>query len=340
MNAAEHLRNIDKRLDDLEERLNISTTFHTQRLSQRLGSWVAGNKLASAIITLLMLVVATLAIFATPMFDRHLRNADDARNQTIDSRIDAKLKPINDQLIKIDGQVTELNSKLNTLQPFIQDLVQKEMTRASAMPRPEFKKELPKITHALTAARNQNVTVQASLVNRVSNQLLGLEQHPTPEFWQAASALISYRNQPPKQVALPNCGKTTPTLSVTTPVPLTRTLQGYGEGLEYRNCTIVLDDANDIATSHLWVVEHRSMQEDWRSGKQFTLTLENVHVIYRGGTIIPADVIVFKSCTFEFDVNATPPARAQSFTQLLLASGNEKILTLGSDRSRQESSGM
>jgi uncharacterized membrane protein len=330
---------IERRLSTLETAIPLISENDKKSKWRKLNSWVVKNPIAPFVIALLAVLVTVFAIPASGLFGHYLQSRDNADNQKIDSRIDSKLNPINAQLTDIDGKITKLQATLNTLQPFIQDLVQKEMTTASAMSKPEFEAALPKIAHALTTARNQNLTVQTSAVNRVSERLLAIDPHTTPDFWPAAAALISYRDERPAHPTLPDCAKQTPGLTMSTPLRAPFPHGKYGEGLEYKNCTIVLDDANEVVNSNLWIVEHRSMKQDPRSNQQFTLTLDNVHVIYRGGTIIPADIIIFNSCTFELNIQKIPPPRAQSLTHLLLASRNVQTLTLGSP-SHQENSGM
>jgi hypothetical protein len=161
----------------------------------------------------------------------------------------------------------------------------------------------------------KKVTELSNVVSKV------VENNPqTPEAWQAAAALITYRTEQPQQQNPKECGSETPQIELSNEVQ-------YSEGLGYSNCTIVLDDAPDIVNSRLWIVEHQSMRNDPRSSQHFALVLNNVHVIYRGGSILPADIFIFTNCTFDFQMSVPPPAPAQSLSKLLLAANVQQRVT-------------
>ena len=73
----------------------------------------------------------------------------------------------------------------------------------------------------------------------------------------------------------------------------------YGEA--YEDCTVILDGAS---ISEIFRSGQSSVGTP--SGAPSILKFTHVHVIYRGGTIPPANLLLFFNCTFEFQLNAQP----------------------------------
>ena len=138
-----------------------------------------------------------------------------------------------------------------------------------------------------------------------------LEVYPElTEAWHAAGSLVTSRamlNGP----ALEACGKTGRNSS-------DLILNENGFLSNYANCTIALDDAPQIANSSPPFDMRRPSTHG--HARRSMLALKSVHVIYRGGEILPVDRIACMDCTFEFDLRFPPPRRGRSFMQALLVS--------------------
>lgn len=131
MDIENRLSKIEQRLDKVEREVGGKQvgvpTFG------RLLRWVVENKVAAGLIIVLTLLLTFVGIFASPLFSEWLQSRDDAENRRIDERIDNKLKPVNEQLQKIDTDLATLNQTIETLRPFIQDLVEHQFTAAAKM---------------------------------------------------------------------------------------------------------------------------------------------------------------------------------------------------------------
>jgi hypothetical protein len=134
-----------------------------------------------------------------------------------------------------------------------------------------------------------------------------------PKAWQAAGSIITFRTASNVLEDSEICGK----------VGMTRTgdsdfVSGNSDLLpEFRNCTIALDDAPQIVRANPLFSRHRMSQ--YANGvRRPMLRLRNVHVIYRGGELLPVDAIACIDCKFEFDLHSAPPRRGRSLMRVLL----------------------
>jgi hypothetical protein len=136
-----------------------------------------------------------------------------------------------------------------------------------------------------------------------------------PEAWQAASALVSFRNaihEPSNSIP---CEK---------PYSVKIVMLGQhfdptgpaSDVLQYRDCVM---DIGDLT----WFEKN----DPTPHGAQAAISLTNVHVIYRGGPLLPVRYIVFSGCTFEFQINAPPPQPGRALTQTLLAASDINNVT-------------
>ena len=93
----------------------------------------------------------------------------------------------------------------------------------------------------------------------------------------------------------------------------------------YQNCTISLDD------------DGRAIKEENRRSRASTptgrlLQLQNVHVIYRGGALLPITTLGCVECTFEVDLQDTPPPRGKSLIRgLLMAYSDNFAINISDD---------
>lgn len=131
MDIENRLSKIEQRLDKVER--EVGGKQEGVPTFGRLLRWVVENKVAAGLIIVLTLLLTFVGIFASPLFSEWLQSRDDAENRRIDERIDNKLKPVNEQLQKIDTDLATLNQTIETLRPFIQDLVEHQFTAAAKM---------------------------------------------------------------------------------------------------------------------------------------------------------------------------------------------------------------
>jgi hypothetical protein len=138
-----------------------------------------------------------------------------------------------------------------------------------------------------------------------------------PEAWQAAGSLITSRARPTAPVPSEICGKeykrdtNSPDL----------TSVGHEVLPKYTNCTIVLDEAPQIVNSNP-LFDKRQSARYANGTRRPLLCLQNAHVVYKGGEILPVDGIACVDCTFEFDVRFPPPQRGRTLMRALLVAND------------------
>lgn len=145
-----------------------------------------------------------------------------------------------------------------------------------------------------------------------------VQKNPTlPEAWKAASELISYRTSEAIASSSAQCdgpesiGSIDPNdhfdpNNITIPVAV------------YRNCTMDIGDIAGYQNGKL----SNAVRSIGKKDVYFTLALDHVHVIYRGGPVIPVALFVFSNCSFDFQLNGPPPPQGERITKTLLASEN------------------
>jgi hypothetical protein len=157
----------EKRLKQLESDLPFhpSPAASGQGRLSRAWTWITKHKATS----ILLSVFLTLAsIFGSGYFKNYLDHKDDSTVTIADKETSKNVTPL---LNDLDRKVTETQTTLKTLQPFIEDLVRREMDGASALPRAELQKKLPRIRDVVSVARVQRVAVDQRVVARLGNNL-------------------------------------------------------------------------------------------------------------------------------------------------------------------------
>jgi hypothetical protein len=138
--------------------------------------------------------------------------------------------------------------------------------------------------------------------------------HPElPEAWRAAGSRIAIRAVPNIPAPSEVCGRQHNLGNNISDLPSI----DHKVLPKYSNCTIVLDDAPQIVNSNPIFFKRRSAQQANESRRPL-LRLQNAHVIYRGGQILPIDALACIDCTFEFDILSAPPKRGRSLMRALL----------------------
>lgn len=154
--------------------------------------------------------------------------------------------------------------------------------------------------------------------------------HPElAEAWQAAGSIITSRAVPMIPAPSEVCGREHKWGSNSSdPASVDHEVLP-----KYNKCTIVLDDAPQIVKSNPLSFKHRATHH--ASGERRPLLrLENAHVIYGGGEILPIDALACVNCTFEFHVASAPPKRGRSLIRALLIAPD--ISNVGVEISEEE----
>ena len=132
-----------ERFDHLEGRLlaieglNVSTQpMHTQSQISKIWLSITNNKGLS-------IALALVSIVGSTWYARHLANEDENSRLRIDKQINEKMVGVNGKLEQVASTTTRLEATLNTLQPFVSDLVHQEMERAAKAKPAAFITRLP-----------------------------------------------------------------------------------------------------------------------------------------------------------------------------------------------------
>jgi hypothetical protein len=138
-----------------------------------------------------------------------------------------------------------------------------------------------------------------------------------PEAWQTAGSMIASRSVPNGPIPSEICGKLSKGESKSSDL----TSVDHGDLTKYSNCTIVLDDAPQIVNSNQ-LFSKQQLEKYAHGLRRPTLQLQNVHVIYRSGEILPVDAIACVDCTFEFEIRTPPSPRGRSLIRALLVAAD------------------
>lgn len=135
--------------------------------------------------------------------------------------------------------------------------------------------------------------------------------------WSAASDIIKYRSITRFDVK-PLC-KDPYSMEAIQLSPHFNWKDPVGANLHFRNCTM---DIGDVT----WLMNGKIGQylQHMNKSMTFALYLENVHVVYHGGALLPAQFFSFKDCTFDFALPNMPPNNARGLTETLLAAEDIK----------------
>ena len=165
-------------------------------------------------------------------------------------------------------------------------------------------------------ARSDGKAADLEKVSSISSALAEvIQRNPNlPEAWQAAANLVDYKYQSPRSAPLVNCLDTLPgtggfdRMQTTDGVIDFPNLSGpqtpgWMSHVYLGNCTLKLDDDGTFDSTSVGKF-FAEVRKHHPQASRFVLVLENAHVTYSGGNILPVTEIQFTNCTFDL----TPPA--------------------------------
>jgi len=253
--------------------------------------WYA-NPSFVAIATALNLGIAIAAI-AIPIFREH--NKEDF-NITVDSKIDNKLDPIHRDINSLDQKLTKVQATLDTLQPFVQELVRHRIDAASVLPQREFNQKLPSISNTVSAAIASKTVVDPAAIKEVNAKLsVTLDANNVVSTgWSTAAQLISYQS-----LALSKFSERPSKICLKIPAGYTpHPLVGASDfnDVAFSDCELRIDDPSAFWASPYGKIFLTELAQN--SHAKLRLLLTRVLVSYSGGELIPADQIFGNACTF------------------------------------------
>jgi hypothetical protein len=334
---------VNQRIDSLRDKVSALPTATTSKSWwANVFDWATSHRSISIVIsTLFTIAVAGGAV----LFSHWLDHRKEAFNRDVDSRIENVLNApggVNDTLKGLRDTTGRTEATLNTLQPFIQEVINHQFENVSKLSAQAISERLPAITNLLAAAKSQHVIAKPELSENLQEKLQRISSS-TPSYWPAAAEFIGYRTQVPVPVPLPYSPEIIPMeiLKHLKPQPPNQDCfaihmepdknqrweapGGHWDTLvPWNDCTLRLGDIDDFNNSSAVRVARMNGNKGG-----IILGLVNVKIVYRGGPIIPFSVIMAYGCQFDFQVPAVPPERGQKLIAALLRSDlNEQSLKL------------
>jgi len=294
------LKKINTRLDEVEKAVE-QFKKREKAWSSIAYEWVINHKGTSLILSL---VLSAVGIYGGAQYKYHLDHQNDGTIRIVDDEIKNKVTPtLND----VDHGVRDVQTRLNTLQPLIEDLIRHEMDKAAALTKNDLEKSLPLVHDVISVARSQNLPIDPAVIRTLGAKLSDVNTG-TPGYWPVTSELISYRSA------------------------LISGLQGW----EYfRPCG--LNDANRMIAH--WIgkngepVSAKILSKsdadcfEELDGKRIShWTCTHCVVKYSGGPV-SFDDVKFENCLFVFSLPAdkAPSDNGQQLNKLLLASDLKSV---------------
>jgi hypothetical protein len=343
-NPTQRLNEIEPRLARIETALGLrpikpKSTF--SQLCSEIWQWIVASW--KVLLPVAAFALAIISYFTAPWIKWEFDHRDDSRDKAIDGRITAALNVqggIAATLAEVQKTTNDTNITLKTLQPFIQALVQREMIKNASLSQPDFGRNLPEIANDLAVARNQNAKTQPQVIDSLSKKMLQI-QPSVAGYWPAVVQLVDYKYQSTKTTTtLPNC---LDTLIPNSEIDRQYTSNGVKDypnfsGPQMRNwmahmylghCVLSLDDDGNFAASPVGKF-FEQVKKVHPQANLFFLVMNDAHITYSGGKLLPVSEIDFTNCTFEFKPPATLPNKvSQSMTtQLLAANGSHGTIQL------------
>jgi hypothetical protein len=334
----ERLDGIETRLGQIEVTLGLRPPTPKKGLVAQKYEWAINHKGTSIF---LAIILCGVSIFGKYWLD----HKNEWWNHDVDDRVS--------QAINAKGGIKEtlarIDTTLATLQPFIQDVIHHQFESASKLPSAALRQRLPALKHLLSIAKDQEVKIDPTIVNRMSKKLAGIPSRLpgfwTPalplDYWQTVANLVSYRSfnamSWSPQATFPKCTDSDPE---TTAINANFTTEGKPSQLTtklgtYRSCRITLDSPEDATRLNSLLL-----------GGIAGITFYRCLVVYRGGPIklilawdhrvvasaekvgtltASGNTISFVDCLFDFSIQELPTPQTQQLTEFLLSQNSPTI---------------
>jgi hypothetical protein len=215
-----------------------------------------------------------------------------------------QLRPTLESVQKTEVSLSDLQARLNTLEPLIRTLIERKLNSAIDLPPKKFANALPILAKVTEVAKDRRTAPDAYTAGRFRAKLRAVELR-TPMFWTVAGNALSLQTT----TASPNLGNCIERPYTSMHSPQAHTQSGpYLLG--FHDCTLILDDVAGLEKSDAWKDYKWSISEHGAVG--LIMSLANVRVEYRGGNLPPARIIQFEHCFFDFRLTAQPESATGS----------------------------
>jgi len=302
----------DLRLAQIESALNLKPPEPGKGFLKEKWDWIINHKGTS--------IVLSIVLCAVGLFGKYwLDHKNDRWNHDVDERVRSVLNEkdgVNETLHSVEQTVNRSDEKLQTLEPFIRDVVTHQFETAAKLPTGALIQRIPALKNLVAVARNQSVTLDPNIVAEAGTKLVDASRQKA-DVWSVVLQLIGYKSFNNNFSLLPDTtdvpefrdkyliniptGAVHPTFSLKGSVPANLAAQtGYiGE-----------DRNKGMKSGPAWIVADGG--EAGLDGIQLrNVIFRGVRVSYFGAPLIMKNVY-FINCTF--NMNLVPNTR-----QLVLA---------------------
>jgi hypothetical protein len=277
----------DKRLEAVEIELGIRPK--TKGRQAELREYIKAHK--GTIIPLVALILIIPGWFVSGWFKYYLDHKDDAFNSAIDSRIAAKVLPLNTKLQEFDVKLARIEVKLDDL------LIQRFATQ------PTNSQSAIQAAQVLKNARSSGEKLDAELIVDAGKQFINAKE--VLHAWDAALAFIDYKSflnsfaptvttlqGQPRTVTthygIQYVGEHSPKVSTIGIAPIEQAARFNLIGRNF--------NANQVEGNEFIIVEGGEPILDNMELKNVVFT--SGQIVYRGGPLV-MDNVVFVNCTFQ-----------------------------------------
>jgi hypothetical protein len=301
--APERFAAIDKRIDALRDEIHAITKPESWLV--RAYRFAINHKAFSAV---LAIILCLAGIFGGGYFRWWLDHRQDGFNSAVDGRIRAVLvEPggVQPTLSDIEKKVDKANTTLDTLQPFIQDVIKHQFESVSKLSTQTLIERIPSVRTLLAAAKDEGVHIDPRIIADTGGKYVEASGR-NHAAWGAALGFLNYKSF---------------LNSLSTSIPM---LTGKGNYDVYFN--LPWDNRwprPQVASSFAAVPRQLAAQSDF-IGKDFNegkptgpallvvsggsaildglqlrhVVFRNTHILYSGGPLRMTDVY-FVDCVFE-----------------------------------------
>jgi hypothetical protein len=186
-------KELDSRMLKVEAALGLRETAFT---TLRRELWEKFKLNRVWIIPVIAIATAAVGWWANNAIKIHHEAVIADFNQKVDSRISGLLSApggVNEKLTKIDATANKIDASLETLKPFIQELINHQFENISKLPTQTLLQRLPAINNLVAVAQNQDVKITPKLVGETGARLVAASDKYAIA-WDTAVAFVNYRS--------------------------------------------------------------------------------------------------------------------------------------------------
>jgi hypothetical protein len=140
------------------------------------------------------LCLGVLSWFVGPLFKTWLDHRNDPFNSAVDGRIQASLsapKGVLETLREIQEKANATSTTLDTLKPFIRDVITHQFESVSKLPTRALVGRAPALSDLAVVAKNQNVRIDPKIVAQAGAKLVAASGQE-PVLWDAVLKFVDY----------------------------------------------------------------------------------------------------------------------------------------------------